>query len=203
MTTHTSTAGRRPSETPAAVRGISALRHPAVSGGLIGVIGGAAFLFAGLSGVSLQTPGPLRGLAAALAAFTLAVILFRRRVLPELRPPAPGAARVYRVAVVAMLLLMPVTHLVAQAFHAPSAQIAFVAAVVGAHFLPFARAFHAPVFWWIGGSMVALGLGGALLAALGIPVAGPAGAAAAGAAMLVIVAVQAFSTTRPGHDSGH
>ena len=66
MTTHTSTAGRRPSETPAAVRGISALRHPAVSGGLIGVIGGAAFLFAGLSGVSPQTPGPLRGLAAAL-----------------------------------------------------------------------------------------------------------------------------------------
>lgn len=199
MTTHTTTtADRQPSETPTAVRGISALRHPVVSGGLIGVIGGTAFLFAGLLGVSSPTQGPLRGLAAALATFTLAVILFRRRVLPELRPPAPGAARVYGVAVVVMLLLMPVTRLVAQALHAPTAQSALVAAVVGAHFLPFARVFHAPVFWWIGGSMVALGLGGALLAVLGMHVAGPAGAAAAGAAMLVIVAVQAFRQHAPG-----
>ena len=65
-----------------------------------------------------------------------------------------------------------------------------VAAVVGGHFLPFARAFQAPVFWWIGGAMAVLGLAGAVLAALGDPVAGPAGATAAGAAMLVIVAAQ-------------
>ena len=47
-------------------------------------------------------------------------------------------------------------------------------------------------------AMVALGLGGALLAVLGMHVAGPAGAAAAGAAMLVIVAVQAFRQHAPG-----
>lgn len=89
-----------------------------------------------------------------------------------------------------MLALLPVTRLVALALDAPTAQIALVAAVVGSHFLPFARAFQAPVFWWIGGAMAVLGLAGAVLAALGDPVAGPAGAAAAGAAMLVIVAAQ-------------
>ena len=89
-----------------------------------------------------------------------------------------------------MLALLPVTRLVALALDAPTAQIALVAAVVGGHFLPFARAFQAPVFWWIGGAMAVLGLAGAVLAALGDPVAGPAGAAAAGTAMLVIVAAQ-------------
>ena len=91
-----------------------------------------------------------------------------------------------------MLALLPVTRLVAFGLDAPTAQIALVAAVVGGHFLPFARAFQAPVFWWIGGAMAVLGLAGAALAALGDPVAGPAGAAAAGAAMLVIVAAQAL-----------
>ena len=56
-----------------------------------------------------------------------------------------------------MLALLPVTRLVALALDAPTAQIALVAAVVGGHFLPFARAFQAPVFWWIGGAMAVLG----------------------------------------------
>ena len=46
------------------------------------------------------------------------------------------------------------------------------------------------MFWWIGGAMAVLGLAGAVVAVLGDPVAGPAGAAEAGAAMLVIVAAQ-------------
>ena len=89
-----------------------------------------------------------------------------------------------------MLALLPVTRLVAFGLDAPTAQIALVAAVVGGHFLPLARAFQAPVFWWIGGAMAVLGLAGAVVAVLGDPVAGPAGAAEAGAAMLVIVAAQ-------------
>ena len=118
------------------VRGIGHLRHPVVSGGLIGVVGGGAFLFGGIAGLPAEHQGTLRGVTIALISFTL------------------------------------------------------VAAVVGGHFLPFARAFQAPVFWWIGGAMAMLGLAGAVLAALGDPVAGPAGAFAAGAAMLVIVAAQ-------------
>ena len=103
----------------------------------------------------------------------------------------------YGAAVVVMLLLFPVTRLVARAADAPTAQIALVAAVVGAHFLPFARAFGAPVFRWIGGSMLVLGLVGALAAMLRVPAAGPAGAAAAGAAMLLIVAGQALRQGAP------
>lgn len=172
------------------VRGIGHLRHPVVSGGLIGVIGGAAFLLGGIAGLPAEHQGTLRGVAISLISFTLVVVLLRRRVLPTVPTPARGALRVYGIAVVTMLTLFPVTRLVAFALDAPTAQIALVAAVVGGHFLPFARAFQAPVFWWIGGAMAALGLAGAALAALGDPVAGPAGAAAAGAAMLVIVAAQ-------------
>ena len=160
------------------VRGIGHLRHPVVSGGLIGVIGGGAFLFGGIAGLPAEHQGTLRGVAVSLISFTLVVVLLRRRVLPTVPPPARGALRVY------------VTRLVAFGLDAPTAQIALVAAVVGGHFLPFARAFQAPVFWWIGGAMAVLGLAGAVLAALGDPVAGPAGAAAAGAAMLGIVAAQ-------------
>ena len=172
------------------VRGIGHLRHPVVSGGLIGVIGGGAFLFGGIAGLPAEHQGTLRGVAISLISFTLVVVLLRRRVLPAVQAPARGALRVYGIAVVAMLALFPVTRLVALALDAPTAQIALVAAVVGGHFLPFARAFQAPVFWWIGGAMAVLGLAGAALAALGDPVAGPAGAAEAGAAMLVIVAAQ-------------
>ena len=139
------------------VRGIGHLRHPVVWGGLIGVVGGMAFLLAGIAGLPGDAQSMLRSAAVALAVFALAAVLLRRRTLPALPPPA---------------------------------QIALVAAVVGGHFLPFARAFQAPVFWWIGGAMAVLGLAGAVLAALGDPVAGPAGATAAGAAMLVIVAAQ-------------
>ncbi|MCV7567039.1 hypothetical protein SAMN04487849_11330 [Micrococcus luteus] len=172
------------------VRGIGHLRHPAVSGGLIGVIGGGAFLFGGIAGLPAEHRATLRGIAISLISFTLVVVLLRRRMLPTVPTPARGALRVYGIAVVAMLAFLPVTRLVALALDAPTAQIALVAAVVGGHFLPFARAFQAPVFWWIGGAMAALGLAGAALAALGDPVAGPAGAAAAGVAMLVIVAAQ-------------
>lgn len=172
------------------VRGIGHLWHPVVSGGLIGVIGGGAFLFGGIAGLPAEHQGTLRGGAIALIGFTLVVVLLRRRVLPAAQAPARGALRVYGIAVVTMLALLPVTRLVALALDAPTAQIALVAAVVGGHFLPFARAFQAPVFWWIGGAMAVLGLAGAAFAALGDPVAGPAGAAAAGAAMLVIVAAQ-------------
>ena len=172
------------------VRGISRAGHPVVFGGLIGVVGGMAFLLAGIAGLPGDAQSMLRSAAVALAVFALAAVLLRRRTLPALPPPAPGALRVYGAAVVVMLLLFPVTRLVARAADAPTAQIALVAAVVGGHFLPFARAFQAPVFWWIGGAMAVLGLAGAVLAALGDPVAGPAGAAEAGAAMLVIVAAQ-------------
>ena len=158
------------------VRGIGHLRHPVVSGGLIGVVGGGAFLFGGIAGLPAEHQGTLRGSAAAPADAA-----HRADARPR---------RVYGIAVVTMLALLPVTRLVALALDAPTAQIALVAAVVGGHFLPFARAFQAPVFWWIGGAMAVLGLAGAVLAALGDPVAGPAGAAAAGAAMLVIVAAQ-------------
>lgn len=164
MTTRTTATDGSPSATAhdahASVRGVSALRHPVVSGGLIGIVGGAAFVFGGVAGLPEPAQAPLRWAAAGVVALALVAVLFCRRALPAPRPPAAGAGRVYGVCVVAMLLLMPFTRLAALALDAPTAQISLVAAVVGAHFLPFARAFHAPVFRWIGGPCSPLGSAG-------------------------------------------
>ena len=59
------------------VRGIGHLRHPVVSGGLIGVIGGGAFLFGGIAGLPAEHQGTLRGVAISLISFTLVVVLLR------------------------------------------------------------------------------------------------------------------------------
>ena len=104
------------------VRGIGHLRHPVVSGGLIGVVGGGAFLFGGIAGLPAEHQGTLRGVAISLISFTLVVVLLRRRMLPTVPTPARGALRVYGIAVVAMLALLPVTHVVALALDAPTAQ---------------------------------------------------------------------------------
>ena len=141
-----------------AVRGMQQIGHPVVWGGLIGVMGGAGFAFGGIAGLPEEHRGLLRGLVVALALVALVAILVRRRVLPGVQQPKRGAMRVYWIAVVLMLACFPLTRWVANALDAPGAQIALVAAVVGAHFLPFARAFTAPIFWWIGGAMVVLAM---------------------------------------------
>lgn len=177
-------------------RGVQALGHPMVSGGLIGAIGGAAFVFSGIAALESEHTRILAPLAVVLVAYTFASVLLPRRTLPALPEPQPWAKRVYQVSVIVMLALLPVTWLASRALGAPSAQIALVAAVVGAHFLPFASAFKSPVFTWIGGSMLLLGIAGAVLAATGTPAGGPACATAAGAAMLAIIAGQATASAR-------
>ncbi|WP_201749608.1 hypothetical protein [Micrococcus luteus] len=72
------------------VRGISRAGHPVVFGGLIGVVGGMAFLLAGIAGLPGDAQSMLRSAAVALAVFALAAVLLRRRTLPALPPPAPG-----------------------------------------------------------------------------------------------------------------
>lgn len=74
------------------VRGIGHLRHPVVSGGLIGVVGGGAFLFGGIAGLPPEHQGTLRGVAVSLISFTLVVVLLRRRMLPTVPTPARGAS---------------------------------------------------------------------------------------------------------------
>ena len=74
------------------VRGIGHLRHPVVSGGLIGVVGGGAFLFGGIAGLPPEHQGTLRGVAISLISFTLVVVLLRRRMLPTVPTPARGAS---------------------------------------------------------------------------------------------------------------
>lgn len=75
------------------VRGIGHLRHPVVSGGLIGVIGGGAFLFGGIAGLPAEHQGTLRGVAVSLISFTLVVVCCAGGCCPPCRrPPAARCA---------------------------------------------------------------------------------------------------------------
>ncbi|MDN6178465.1 MAG: hypothetical protein L0J08_07975, partial [Micrococcaceae bacterium] len=67
-----------------------------------------------------------------------------------------------------------------------------VALAVGAHFLPYARAFAAPIFLWLGSVMVALGIAGLALGLTSTVVAAPAAAVAAGFVLLIGSAVDAL-----------
>ena len=61
---------------------------------------------------------------------------------------------------------------------------ALIAAVVGLHFLPFARAFAERMFLLLGGAVAALGIAGLLAGWFGVPRAAEAAAVLAGLVML-------------------
>jgi len=66
-----------------------------------------------------------------------------------------------------------------------------VAAAVGLHFVPFARAFRAPVFGVIGWTMAAVGAAGLVAGFVGVGSAGAGAAVVAGLAMIGLVALDA------------
>lgn len=176
-----------------AQRGLEHLRHPMVWGGLIGCIGGGAFMLGNAPGLPEGWSLAATLLGWLLLAAALAAVLLLPRHLPALERPERRALAVYAGCVVAMLLLLPVTRWIAVALGVAEAQPALVAAVVGGHFIPFAVAFHAPVFRRMGWLMVIVGLVGAVLAAAVHLTFGPAAAVAAGAVMLIVVALQALA----------
>lgn len=100
-------------------------------------------------------------------------------------PPEPRALRTYGISVIAMLLLFPVGNLLLRSIGRPELMLPWVVLVVGAHFLPMAWAFRAPVLRAVGGGLVAVAVLGAVLVLTvgpGWPVS--ATAVAAGSALL-------------------
>lgn len=109
-------------------------------------------------------PAPILWRTLAVVAFA-AVIWFVVLRGPDLEqvPPSRAALRTYGLSVVAMVVAIPVgARVLSGALDKPNAVLVWVVLVVGAHFLPFANAFHLPVFRWLSASLVVVALIGAV-----------------------------------------
>ncbi|MEO6881275.1 MAG: hypothetical protein ABI181_10075 [Mycobacteriaceae bacterium] len=129
-------------------------------GSLVGAIAGLVFVLVNSGAV----PGSLLWRAAAAVAF-VAVIWFVVLRGPEVEqaPPSRDAVRTYGFAVVAMVVAIPVgARILSDVLDRPSAVLVWVVFVVGAHFLPFAHAFHLPVFRLLAASLVVVAIIGAV-----------------------------------------
>ena len=114
-------------------------------GSCVGIVAGLVFVLVNAG----ELPGPwsvasrLAGIAA--AALSLAVVL--RAPGGQSPQPSRQAVRTYGWSVAAMVVSIPVgAALLSGPLGAPELTVLWVVAVVGAHFLPFASAFEAPVF---------------------------------------------------------
>lgn len=166
------------------VSGYARMGHPRVSGALVGTVGGCVPI--ALNSAAL--PGPWTW---SLRALGLAVLV-RRRPLPALPPPDRTGALVYIGGVIGMLAIMFGGIRWLEATGQEGLEPAVVALAVGAYFLPYARAFAAPVFLWLGAGMVVLGLVGLALALTTTVLAAPAYAVAAGLVLLIGSAIEAL-----------
>lgn len=128
-------------------------------GSVVGSVAGLVFVLVNAGAV----PGALVWRIVGVVAFA-AVVWFVVRG-PQLTPAPPSreALRTYGVSVVAMLVALPVGgSVITNVLDKPDAVLVWVVFVVGAHFLPFARAFHLPVFLWLSLSLVVVSVVGAV-----------------------------------------
>ena len=159
-------------------------------GSLVGAVGGLTFVLGNAGGLPDGWPWPVRalGLLAFLAVLWFAVV--RVWDVRDPTPPAPRAVRTYGLSVVGMLLLFPIGNLLLRAGGRPELTLPWVVLVVGAHFLPMARAFRVPVLRAVGLALMAVAVLGAVLVLTlgpGWPVS--ATAVAAGSALLAAASV--------------
>ena len=172
-------------------RGIRHLLHPQVLGVIIGGSGASAFVHVNKDLLPGGWP-TVAVLAWAAALLVCAwVVLLRPRRLGDAGPPRPGAGLVYGASVVGMLAGFAVGRLALDAVDRPELMPALVVVAVGLHFLPFARAFEAPVFGTLGWSLVAIGVVGLLLGLVAGAVPVAAATVVTGVVMLLLMALDA------------
>lgn len=144
-------------------------------GAMIGSIGGLVFVLinAGELSAPVSTVARVVGVLAFAAVVWFAVIRPSGAQGPA-EPPSRQAIRVYGTSVTAMALGIPVgAGVINNVLHQPALTVPWVVLLVGAHFLPFAGAFKAPVFARLGWTMIGLAVAGGVLALTVTPAASP------------------------------
>ncbi|MQM24530.1 hypothetical protein [Glycomyces albidus] len=152
-------------------------------GAMIGAVGGLVFILVNAGG--LPGPLPVHARIAGAAAFALVLWLVLRRPPAAGEPPSRSALRTYWICVAAEVVAIPLgASVINNVLEQPDLTVCWVVLVVGAHFLPFARAFAAPVFTPLGWILVGLAVAGGALTLATSAVAAAATAVLAGAVLL-------------------
>lgn len=134
-----------------------------ILGSLIGAIGGVVFVLVNAAELPAATLLRLAGIVAGIALLVANVLVIRRGSTSTDTPPEPSAIRTYWFCVAGEVAAIPAGAAVLRSLDHPELMRVWVVMVLGVHFLPFARAFGAPLFVWLGGALMALALvGGAL-----------------------------------------
>lgn len=129
-------------------------------GSVVGSIAGLLFVLINAGAVPGSLVWRIAGVVGFAAAVWFAVI---RGSEVAQTPPSRAALRTYGLSVAAMIVALPVgAALITNVLQKPNATPVWVVFVVGAHFLPFARAFQLPVFMWLSLSLVFVSVVGAV-----------------------------------------
>ncbi|MEQ4500945.1 hypothetical protein [Nocardioides kribbensis] len=169
-------------------------------GSVVGAAGGALFVWNAAGDLAATTW--LRAAAVALLVLTVGAALVARRGRGGRSgggaAPPRSALRTYGWSVTLMAVAIVVGARAWVALDLEAVVLPWVVLVVGAHFLPFARAFGAPVFTRLGGLLVLVGGAGAVAAGLGVGDAAPVAGLLAGLALLA----SGLTAEVRGHDPG-
>ncbi len=180
-------------------RGILRMWDPRVWGTLIGAAGATVFVMAYRG--ELVAPWPVIAVVAwAVALVAYMVFVFgTRRVFTKMNRVGAGSGFIYLGSVAGMLLLIRLGSLVLENTDRADLRPALIVVALGLHFLPFAVAFHTPMFTPLGVIMAVLGVVGLMLGWFWDPRAAAGMAVIGGIIMLGIIAADAFRT---GEHSG-
>jgi hypothetical protein len=132
-------------------------------GALIAATAGLVFTLVNAGALADQPALVVRVLGGLAGAGVIVLVLTRPEPAVPVPAPSGQAWRVYwsMVTLEAVLLIVGTRLLVAQDH--TELTVPWVAVVVGVHFLPFASAFGAALFRWLGWALISLGTIGAVL----------------------------------------
>ena len=133
-------------------------------GSMIGAVGGLVFIMSNSGALSGPWPVVLRVLGVIAFAAVVALVL-RARVVGKGVEPSQGQLRAYGLTVLGEVAAIVIgNRILVAVFELPTATLPWVATVLGAHFLVFAKVFREPVFVWLGAAVTVCGVAGLLMA---------------------------------------
>ncbi len=154
-------------------------------GAVVGAVFGLVFVLVNSGAAGAPWATVLR----VLGALVFVAVLWHQRRYSASSGPAgtrPGALRTYWTSVVLeVVALVAGTAILSRTGHGEYG-VAWVALVVGVHFLPFASAFDLPSFRWLGASLIALGVAGTALGVAGLGAVAPALVAGVGSGFVLM-----------------
>lgn len=174
--------------TPTPIRGVRRLWDPRVWGTTVGAAGATVFVLENRGALAVPWP-TVAALTWAVAFLAYLWLVFGRpRVFDEMDPVGPRAGLIYLGSVVCMLVLIRGGSVLLDETSSRGLRPALIVLAVGLHFLPFAKAFHTPMFSALGSLMAVLGAAGLGLGWVWDERAAEASAVVTGVVMLLFIA---------------